>query len=337
MPQGDDRRSFLVKGLLGIAGSAAIHSVEEQILLAALQEGATARPADPGVAERMPRGKIGNVEISRLFLGGNLIAGFAHARDLIYVSQLFKAYNTEEKIFETFAIAESFGINTVLLNPTFQDVWVKYRERTGSNLQAIVSVRPSSDLEDLRGLIRTVVAKGASLVYTHGEVTDRHIMDGKIDVVKRTVELIKEAGVPAGVGAHSLETPKACEEHGVNADFYVKTFHLDRYWSASPPEYREEWCWYKGRRSEHGHYHDNMWDLNWEETAAFFRNVTKPWIAFKVMAAGAIHPRMAFPFAFRNGADFICAGMFDFQIAEDVQIAVDALRRLEKRDRPWCA
>jgi hypothetical protein len=333
----DDRRSFLVRGLVGIAGTGAIHSVEEKILLAALQEGATAQPADPGTAVKMPRGKIGSVEISRLILGGNLIAGFAHARDLIYVSQLFKAYNTEERIFETFAIAESFGINTVMVNPTVQDVWVKYRERTGSNLQAIVSVRPSSDWEDLRSLIRTVVAKGASLVYTHGEVTDRHIMDGKIDVIRRTVELIKEAGVPAGVGSHSLETPKACEEHGVDADYYVKTFHSDRYWSMSPPEYREEWCWYKGRGSEHGRYHDNMWDLNWEETAAFFRNVTKPWVAFKVMAAGAIHPRMAFPFAFRNGADFICAGMFDFQIAEDVQIAVDALRRLEKRDRPWCA
>jgi hypothetical protein len=337
MPERDDRRSFLVKGLLGVAGTGSICSLEEKILLAALQEGATAQPAGPGVVEKMPRGKIGNVEISRLFLGGNLIAGFAHSRDLIYVSQLFRAYNTEEKICDTFAIAESFGINTILLNPTYQDVWVKYRERTGSNLQAMVSIRPSSELDDVRSLIQTVVAKGASLVYTHGEVTDRHIMDGRIDIIKRTVELIKEAGVPAGVGAHSLETPKACEEHGVDPDYYVKTFHSDRYWSASPPEYREEWCWYKGRQSEPGRYHDNMWCLNWEETAAFFRNVRKPWVAFKVMAAGAIHPRMAFPFAFRNGADFICAGMFDFQIAEDVQIALEALRRLEKRDRPWCA
>ena len=49
----------------------------------------------------MPCGKIGNVTISRLFIGGNLIGGWAHSRDLIYVSKLFKAYNTEAKIFET--------------------------------------------------------------------------------------------------------------------------------------------------------------------------------------------------------------------------------------------
>jgi hypothetical protein len=29
--------------------------------------------------------------------------------------------------------------------------------------------------------------------------------------------------------------------------------------------------------------------------------------------------------------------MFDFQVAEDVQIALNALDRAEQRDRPWCA
>ena len=62
--------------------------------------------------------------------------------------------------------------------------------------------------------------------------------------------------------------------------------------------------------------------------------VKKPWIAFKVMAAGAIPPRKAFPYAFNAGADFVLAGMFDFQVEEDVQIAKEALARA-KRSRPW--
>lgn len=33
----------------------------------------------------LPMGKIGDLEVSRLFMGGNLIGGWAHARDLIYV------------------------------------------------------------------------------------------------------------------------------------------------------------------------------------------------------------------------------------------------------------
>jgi hypothetical protein len=64
--------------------------------------------------------------------------------------------------------------------------------------------------------------------------------------------------------------------------------------------------------------------------------VKKPWIAFKIMAAGAIPPQRAFPHAFNSGADFVLAGMFDWQIAEDVRIAKAALSEV-KRTRRWSA
>jgi NAD(P)H-dependent flavin oxidoreductase YrpB (nitropropane dioxygenase family) len=67
------------------------------------------------------------------------------------------------------------------------------------------------------------------------------------------------------------------------------------------------------------------------------KTVTKPWVAFKVLAAGAINPQQGFAHAFRSGADFIAVGMFDFQLKQDCELAARAIRRAQTRSRPWRA
>jgi hypothetical protein len=65
------------------------------------------------------------------------------------------------------------------------------------------------------------------------------------------------------------------------------------------------------------------------------KGVQKPWIAFKVLAAGAILPKDGFRYAFENGADFICVGMFDFQVVENVNTLNEILGSLKERERGW--
>ena len=72
-----------------------------------------------------------------------------------------------------------------------------------------------------------------------------------------------------------------------------------------------------------------------EETKALMEEVERPWIAYKVLGAGAIHPREGFQYAFENGADFLCVGMFDFQVAEDAELARLALEKSRSRSRVW--
>ena len=90
---------------------------------------------------------------------------------------------------------------------------------------------------------------------------------------RQMVELIKAQGLPAGVGGHSLNMPIECEKHEVNPDFYVKTLHMDRYWSATPKARRKEYDWMGSDSSDHDANDDNMWCNNPEETIAFMETV----------------------------------------------------------------
>ena len=58
--------------------------------------------------------------------------------------------------------------------------------------------------------------------------------------------------------------------------------------------------------------------LNPKETIEYMKRSRRPWVAFKVLAAGSIRPEVGFSYALRNGADFIIVGMFDFQVARNV-------------------
>ena len=83
----------------------------------------------------LPTGKIGKVTISRLICGGNLIGGWAHSRDLIYVSSLLKQYFTDEKICDTLEICEENGINTINAGTSSLPVLRKYWDERGGKIQ----------------------------------------------------------------------------------------------------------------------------------------------------------------------------------------------------------
>ena len=342
MAETTDRRCFLARGVLGAAGvGAAYASIEENILQAAMQDGTaptrqTDKPQVDIPAGSLPCGKIGNVSLSRLLIGGNLIGGWAHSRDLMYASKLFTSYNTEAKVFETLDLAQACGINTIQIDPRAWGAVLKYNQQRTTKVQTMVCISLIEDKTKMNDEIKLRVDQGATLLYSHGGATDSHMMrGGRIEVIGQMVDLIKAQGVPAGVGGHSLKMPLTCEDHKINPDFYVKTFHMDRYWSATPRERRKEYDWMEAQSGDHDANNDNMWCNNPEETAAFMERVEKPWVAFKVMAAGAIPPRMAFPHAYRNGADFIIAGMFDFQVESDAKLAIESLQKVGNRKRPW--
>lgn len=329
-----DRRD-LIRGLAGVPFVAAMGTVttaknlwlsKEEKDLADAFTGASRKAFDfPSLQEldkKCPVAKIGNKEISRIILGGNIICGFAHSRDLIYVSSLVRAYHTPTKIFESLRLAEECGINTILTHPSIATAIQTYWKELGGKIQFLADCG-WMDGTDTLGAIDYAIDHGATLCYLQGECADSLVRENKWDYMDQCLERVRSQGLPMGIGAHRIETLQAIAEKGIKPDFWMKTFHphAQSYWSGRHPEE-----------------HDNKYCYDPEATIEFMNSRKEPWIAFKTMAAGSVRPEQAFQYAFESGADFICAGMYDFQMVQDINITTGILDSNSlNRHRAWMA
>jgi hypothetical protein len=286
----------------------------------------------------MPVGKIGNLSVGRLISGSNLISMNIHARDLDYVQSLAAHYNTEERIFMTLKKCEEFGVNTIVLkNHNFKRFRLsRYWDEWGGKMQWIADVI-TTDINKYEELLVEHLGLGAAAAYLWGGASDIWYYQKKQDNIIKAFEIMKEYDVPVGICAHRLEPIVFCEKEGLVPDFYMLTLHHDRYWSAHPKQNRRFIEMYEKDSDDHAKYHDNMFCHNHEDIVAFMQDVKIPWIAFKVLAAGAISPAEGFEYAFESGADFICVGMFDFQVEEDVKLVQQTIAKANNRKRPWIA
>lgn len=285
-----------------------------------------AQPVKASSKGALATGKIKDAQISRIIMGGNLIGGWAHSRDLKYCSELVKQYHTTEKILETLQLGEEYGVNCINTVPNGRDFMIRYWREHGGKMKWMVQLLINSD-KQLDEITR-LVDDGAWGIHLQGGIADGLAQAGKADIIAKIVETIRERGAVAGYACHDVETLQACDKAGVKADFIIKTLHSRKYWSARP---EDEATPVINNRA------DNCWCRNPDETIAYMKKYEIPWVAFKVLAAGAIPPHEGLQYAFDNGADFCMVGMFDFQVAQDMKIANEVLGKVKRGERPWRA
>jgi hypothetical protein len=317
-----NRRHFLTRSVMASA-AATLGTTAAQAQAVATGRAPAPRPQTP-----MPMGKLAHLNVSRLISGGNLISGWAHSRDLHYVPSLMRHYNTDEKVMDTLEALEQHGINTIIADPSERPfrVFGRYWKERGGRIQWIAEGHPREG--DLKTNIQKSIDFGAKAVYVQGVIGDRWLRQKHLEWLGECVQLIKSNKVPGGIGAHLIDVIVEVEKMKLDADFYVKTCHHNKYWSARRPDQHQDVI---------DNATDNYWDMEPERTIAVMSEVNKPWIAFKVLAAGAIRPESGFRYAFENGADFICVGMFDFQVAANAQLASRIIHDTQQRERPWVA
>ena len=277
---------------------------------------------------QLPSGMLGTLQSSKLILGGNLLSGYVHSRDLIYVSQLVLHYHQKDRIFRTLMLAEQSGVNTLLSNPVVMPLMKEYWNEGYGKIQFISDcagldysdgIKPMP-FDKYQDIVKKAIDDGANAGYIQGETADYYIENNEVDKIVKIMDLLRENKLPVGIGAHKISTVKRCVELGLENDFWMKTLHSHNYWSAQHPTW-----------------HDNMYCFDPAETINYMESLPQPWIAFKTLAAGSLKPEEAFPYAFNSGADFLCVGMYDFQIVDDVNLAINAHASAAVRKRVWRA
>lgn len=315
------RRDFVKSSLLASAA-----------LPLAFKENASGENAAPpplgAESDTMPAGKLGGLQISRLIMGGNLIGGWSHSRDLGYVSTLMRRYNSPSKIRETLELAEMQGINAMNSYVMDDNTQLFEHWKCGGKMKWFAQAR--CDASGGLSQFQRAVDEGATGVHMNGDASESLLAQQKFERVAESLEFLKSRKRISGVAAHDLRIIVECEKAGLSPDFYQKTFHTHDYYTAP-----------KADESGPLGAHENSWCENSAAVVEVMSRVKKPWIAFKILAAGAIPPRAAFPYAFNSGADFILVGMFDWQLAEDAKLARRVVAAVKspnsKRTRPWFA
>jgi len=265
-------------------------------------------------------------KVSRLIVGGNPISGNSHLsretdREMV---DYFTSENSKKLLFE----CERQGITAMQLRGDRHVLRLlhEYRSEGGKLLWIAQTV---SELADIKASVRGMSAYQPIAVYLHGTRADNYWKTGMIDRLKADLAALRESGVPVGLGSHTPEVIQDSEEKGWDVDFYMASLYNPY---KLTPGWRESFL-VSGK-----HEPEVYEDSDRDKMSSVIRQVKKPCLAFKILAAGrnAQTPqrlREAFEFALRSikSSDAIVVGMFPKgtdQVAKNAALLADIQGKL---------
>ena len=239
--------------------------------------------------------RIGKLEVSRFILGGNPFSGFSHQSGEMDRAML--RYFTADRIKRLLREAESLGVNTFIARTDnhILRLLMEYWDE-GGTIQWIAQTAP--ELVSIQRGIENAVKGGASACYIHGGVMDRLYELGELDEVPAAIEMIRSAGMPAGIAGHNPDVHRWAERE-LEIDFQMCSYYnpASRKESAEIKPGTVEWFYDPDRQAM-------------VDTVAA---LSRPAIHYKVLAAGRSEPEDAFAFVARHlrPADAVCVGIYN--------------------------
>jgi len=259
---------------------------------------------------------FGNLPVSRLILGSNPFSGFSHQS--VERDDEMRHYFTFERLKATLRSAEAVGITTLCARGDHHvmRLLMEYWDE-GGTLQWLAQTCP--EIGSMERGIQNAVTGGAKACYIHGGVMDNLLANNRLNELPKAIEMIRNAGLAAGVAGHNPRVFEWAEEH-LDVDFYMCCYYN--------PTSRD-------KVADHVH-GSTEWFLaeDRQRMVEVIGRLSKPAIHYKVMAAGRNDPREAFSFAAQHlrANDAVCIGVFPKDkpdmLVEDAQILEEEMAKI---------
>jgi hypothetical protein len=251
-----------------------------------------------------------------LIVGGNPFSGVSHQgteRDWE-----MRDYYTGERIKATWRECEELGISACVARADNHIMRLR-REYLNEGGKIVWLAQSAPEMASLESNIRSAQTFGAAAVFIHGGVVDKHFQAGTLDELRKPLALIRELGMAPGIAAHIPDTHRKAVEIKLDFDFHMLCFYnlvgrqgqLHAAYSKEDERFQEE---------------------DRQRAAKLLKELERPCLAYKILAAGRNDPEPSFRFAVEHmkPADAIVFGVFTKDrkdmIREDVRLAMEFMR-----------
>lgn len=255
--------------------------------------------------------RIGKIKVSRFILGSNPFSGFSHQNQKM--DEAMKRYYSVARIKATIRQAEALGVNTLIARGDHHIIrmLMEYRDE-GSKIQWFCQTCP--EVGNHETCIHRAADNGATACSIHGGVMDNLLANNRLNEIPAMLKLIRKKGMLAGVAGHNPGV-FAWAEKNLDVDFYMCAYYNSAH---------------RDKRAEHvSGMSEWFGDEDRQIMTRLIRNLSKPVIHYKIMAAGRNDPAEAFACAAacmrRN--DAVCVGVFTRDNPRMIRRDIELLER----------
>ena len=214
-------------------------------------------------------------QVSKLILGDNPVHGHSYINDIIPGRDMLDYYGPDN-FMNLLRRCEEVGINTYmgLANDYTLRVWRQYVQE-GGQMNLMFQTYPSVELQNN---IWQMMQYQPKAIYHQGGTLDYMVEMGQIDLVKERIKMIKDTGVPVGLGTHVPEVVIRSEEEDWGVDFYMTCLY-----NARKQQRGQQSGFITGKSKDLVFYPDDKYEM-----FEVIKKVPKTCMVFKLLAGGQV-------------------------------------------------